>query len=292
MRVRYPDREGFVERDGVKVAYEVYGDGAASVFLVAASPITHARSWKGLIPFLSRHLTVVTIDGPGTGRSDRPHERDRYRPDEITADLIAVLDVPDVQQTVVIAHCHAVPWALQLAADVPDRVAGLVAISPGVGVVPGYEYAAEAERRWQEHVVDATGWEMRNRPFWRSEGGYQAWVEFFFDQQLPEPHSTKQYEDMVSWALDTEPEAMIAEREGRRAPSGSEADELCRRVECPSLVIHGSDDRCQPLARGRRVAELTGGEFVVLDGAGHLPHGRDPVKVNRLIKCFVDRIRR
>ena len=26
-RARYPDRDGFVERDGVRVFYEVYGDG-------------------------------------------------------------------------------------------------------------------------------------------------------------------------------------------------------------------------------------------------------------------------
>ena len=34
MRARYPDHEGFVERDGVKVAYEIYGDGGPAVFLV------------------------------------------------------------------------------------------------------------------------------------------------------------------------------------------------------------------------------------------------------------------
>ena len=129
---------------------------------------------------------------------------------------------------------------------------------------------------------------MRNRRFWRTDGGYRAWVEFFFEQQLPEAHSTKQHEDTVSWALDTEVEAMIAEREGRQAPAGTEAEELCGRVRCPVLVIHGSDDRCQPLARGRRVAELTGGELVVLDGSGHLPHVRDPVRVNRLIIDFVE----
>jgi predicted glycosyltransferase len=115
-------------------------------------------------------------------------------------------------------------------------------------------------------------------------------VEFFFDQQLPEPHSTKQYEDTVAWALDTDAEAMIAEREGRAAPSPSEIERICRRLRCPILVIHGADDRCQPVARGERLAELTGGEVVVLDGAGHLPHARDPVKVTRLITEFVEKI--
>ena len=290
MRARDPDHEGFVERDGVKVAYELYGEGGApAALLVPASPITHARSWKGLIPSLARHLTVVTTDGRGTGRSDRPHQSARYAPDEIVADLVAVLAAAGVTQTIVVAHCHATPWALRLAADHPDLVVGLVAISPGIAVAPGHDYTIEPERRWQEEVVDATDWAMRNRNFWRSDDGYRDWIEFFFAQQLPEPHSTKQYEDTVSWATgDTEVEAMIAEREGRQAPAGTEAEELCGRVPCPVLVIHGTDDRCQPLDRGRRLAELTGGDLVVLDGSGHLPHVRDPVRVNQAIINFIE----
>jgi pimeloyl-ACP methyl ester carboxylesterase/predicted glycosyltransferase len=288
VRARYPDHEGVVERDGVKVAYDVYGDGPIAALLVPAAPITHARSWKALIPFLTRHLTVVTTDGRGTGRSDRPHELERYTPDEVAADVVAVLDAAAVRRVVVVGHCHATPWALRLAAEHPELVVGLVAIAPGIGVAPGYPYAAEAEARWRDELDCPTGWALRNRHAWLHDDGYRRWIEFFFDQQLPEPHSTKQLEDMVSWALDTEPEAMVAEREGRRAPTGSDAEELCRRVACPTLVIHGSDDRCQPLERGRRVAELTGGELVVLDGAGHLPQGRDPVKVNRLIIDFIE----
>jgi pimeloyl-ACP methyl ester carboxylesterase len=292
MRAREPDRAGFVDRDGTKVAYEVYGHGQPAIFLIPSSPIVHSRSWKGLIPFLSRHFTVVTTDGRGTGRSDRPHTSGRYGPDEVDADLVAVVDAAGVGETVVVAHCHAVAWALRLAADHPDRVGGVVAIAPGIAVETGYPYAADAERRWQDELQNPTGWSMRNRAFWRTDGGYRAWVEFFFDQQLPEPHSTKQLEDTVSWALDTEAEAMIAEREGRQAPNDGDAERLCERVACAVQVIHGSDDRCQPVARGHRLAELTGGDLTVLEGAGHLPHARDPVVVNHVIKRFVDRVGR
>src|SRR5437588_5947425 len=98
------------------------------------------------------------------------------------------------------------------------------------------------------------GWDMRNRHFWRQD--YRAWVELFFDQLLPEAHSTKHQEDAVGWAMETDAETMIVEREGRQAPSSPKAaEELCRRVRCPVLVIHGSDDRCQPMARGKRLAE-------------------------------------
>src|SRR5262249_13195123 len=79
--------------------------------------------------------------------------------------------------------------------------------------------------------------------------------------------------------------------EGRAAPSAGETEALCRQVLCPVRVLHGSDDRCQPVARGRRLAELTGGDLVVLEGAGHLPHCRDPVKVTRRLAKFNDKTR-
>ena len=56
------------------------------------------------------------------------------------------------------------------------------------------------------------------------------------------------------------------------------------------LLIHGGDDRVVPLANSEIVADLTGGELVVLEGSGHLPLARDPVPVNLLIHDFADRI--
>jgi pimeloyl-ACP methyl ester carboxylesterase len=290
MRALEPDVIGAVERSGARVAFEVCGDGDPAVFLIPPSTITHSRSWKGQIPFLARRCQVLTTDGRGTGHSDRCAVAARHAPDEVVADLCAVLDAARVDRAVVVAHCHAIGWALRLAVAHSERVTGFVAISPGVALTPDYEHNTEGARRWADTLEHPTGWAMRNREFWRRDGGYPAWIEFFFHELFPEPHSTKPYEDAVSWALDTDAEAMIAEREGRAAPSPAEAEELCRRLRCPVLVIHGTDDRCQPLARALRMAELTGGELLLIEGAGHLPHARDPVKVNLAIAEFARRI--
>jgi pimeloyl-ACP methyl ester carboxylesterase len=61
---------------------------------------------------------------------------------------------------------------------------------------------------------------------------------------------------------------------------------MCRRVRCPVLVVHGELDGCQPRERAVAVAELTGGMLVALEGAGHLPQARHPVKLNRLMREF------
>jgi predicted glycosyltransferase len=61
-------------------------------------------------------------------------------------------------------------------------------------------------------------------------------------------------------------------------------------VRCPVLVLHGDRDRITPLGRGERIAELTGGDLVVLEGSGHAPTARDPVRLNVLISDFATRV--
>ena len=45
-RARYPDENGHVERDGVRVFYEVYGDGEPTVLLMPVWTLIHSRHWK------------------------------------------------------------------------------------------------------------------------------------------------------------------------------------------------------------------------------------------------------
>jgi hypothetical protein len=50
MRARYPDTEGFVGRDGVKIAYEVFGSGEPTVVFAPTDPRVHSRAWKARVP--------------------------------------------------------------------------------------------------------------------------------------------------------------------------------------------------------------------------------------------------
>ena len=66
-RARYPDADGYVERDGVRVFYEVYGAGEPTILLLPTWSIIHSRQWKAQIPYLARHHRVVAFDGRGNG---------------------------------------------------------------------------------------------------------------------------------------------------------------------------------------------------------------------------------
>ena len=76
-RARLPDRDGWAaDEHGVRVRWEVYNDaGSPTLVLLPSAPIVHSRQWKGQVPYLSRSWRVVTYDGRGNGRSDRPFPR-------------------------------------------------------------------------------------------------------------------------------------------------------------------------------------------------------------------------
>jgi pimeloyl-ACP methyl ester carboxylesterase len=97
MRACQPSRDGYVERDGVKLYYEVYGAGEPTILLLPTWSIMHSRHWKMQIPYLARHCRVLTFDGRGNGRSDRPTEPEAYRSAEFTADALAVMDAITAQ---------------------------------------------------------------------------------------------------------------------------------------------------------------------------------------------------
>ena len=137
-RARYPDDSGYVERDGVRLFYEVYGSGAPTVFLLPTWSIVHSRHWKMQIPYLARHCRVVTFDGRGNGRSDRPAGTAAYLEDEFADDTLAVMDATGTGRATLVGLSCAAVFGTILAVDHPDRVDGIVYIAPAVGLAPGH----------------------------------------------------------------------------------------------------------------------------------------------------------
>jgi pimeloyl-ACP methyl ester carboxylesterase/predicted glycosyltransferase len=288
MRAVEPSTSGTVVRDGVEVGYEVFGDGEKTVVFTAIDPIITARAWKAQVPYLARRARVVTIDGRGNGRSGRPTGPDAYADVEFAEDTLAVMDAVGVDSAVLVGICTSAWTALRIAADHPERVDGLVAVSPWFPfLVPPHPWRAEHDF---EAVLDTDeGWAKDNQHYLRRD--YRGFLEFFFGELLSEPFSSKAREDCVAWGLESDAEVQIATS---TAPfSVADADEvkaLFAAVTAPVLVIHGDEDRCGPPARADVLAEALGAEQVTLVGAGHLPMAREPVAVNLAIGAFLDRL--
>ena len=279
-RARYPDESGYVERDGVKLYWEVYGSGEQTVFLLPTWSIIHSRHWKMQIPYLARHCRVLTFDGRGNGRSDRPESG--YSEREFAADALAVMDATETERAALVSLSLGAQRALLLAAEQPERVDAAVFIGPSVPLGEPPEARAIVQA-WDKELDSDEGWAKYNRYYWLRD--YRGFLEFFFSQMFNEPHSTKPIEDCVGWGLETSGETLVAMESGKDLDAET-ARELAGRVRCPVLVIQGSEDAITGPGRGVALAEATGGDLVMLEGSGHGPHVRDPVKVNLLLREF------
>jgi pimeloyl-ACP methyl ester carboxylesterase len=285
-RARYPDHVGVLERDGVRIHWESYGEGEPTILFLPPWSIVHSRCWKMQIPDFARHHRVLTFDGRGNGRSDRPGEPAAYAEDEFAADALGVLDATGTERVVLVALSLGAQRALIVAGEHPERVQALVIIGGfldlGIGLTRGDMPAFDVDLGVDE------GWQRYNAYSWRRD--YPGFVKFFFEHVFVEPHSTKQIEDSVGWGLETDAQTLTA----AEVPGVDEARTraLCARLTCPVLVIHGDRDEVADHAIGVEAARVTGGQLVTLEGSGHLPQARDPVRVNLLLRQFVSSLER
>ena len=193
-RARYPDEEGFVERDGVRLFFERYGEGEPTALLLPTWSIVHSRFWKMQIPYLARHCRVVTFDGRGNGRSGRQVGGEAYTPDEFAADAVAVMDATGIERATLVALSCGALWGTIVAADHPGRVDGVVYIGPAVGLAPTHP-----ERNvfsFEDALDSEVDWAKYNRHYWSKD--YRGFLEFFFAKCCNEPHSTKLIEDLMT----------------------------------------------------------------------------------------------
>ena len=289
MRAREPDATGVaIAPDGVRIAYEAFGRGDPTVVLLPSAPIVHARQWKGQVPYLSRRWRVVAYDGRGNGGSDRPSEPAAYVDDRFVADLEAVLDATGTDRAVLVGLCTDGVWrAIRFAAAHPARVLGIVAFGIGVPrLSPPHPHYVAAAATFDDQLPAYDGWAGYNRHAWRQD--YRSFVQFFFEEITSEPHSTKAIEDAVEWALDGSVDAMVGDATADFPLDLAAVERICTAVRCPMLLVHGTEDTCQPLARAERLSELTGAPLVIVEGADHMIPGRHPVLANLLIRDFVE----
>jgi len=290
-RARYPDEEGFIERDGVRVFWESYGEGDQTVLFLPTWTLVHSRVWKAQIPYFARHFRVVAFDPRGNGRSDRPTDPSAYDEREFAQDAIDVMDLCGVDRAIGVAFSLGAQRGMLLAAEHPERIAGMVFIGAYAPVARGgsLQLRARSVAVSMKRPLTTRGLGKYSAAYWVN-GGYGDFVQWWAKRMLSEPHSTKQIEDAIAWSHETDGATLAASVRGalptalgRRAQAA-----LARRLACPVLVIHDAKDRITPYADGKVLAKVTGGRLETVEGAGHIPHARKPVQVNLAIRDFIE----
>jgi pimeloyl-ACP methyl ester carboxylesterase/predicted glycosyltransferase len=265
-----PTREGFIEREGVRSWYAQYGASGPWLAFAPVFQIANAYLLRGVVPWLAQHFRVVVGDLRGNGRSDRPTAPGQYTFDHYHADFVAILDRLEIERAALVGISAAAMTVLRVAGEQPERVSHLV-------IAGGF---ASRVLTTAEAVADGKKVLQRMRSDW------PAYLDEFFGIVFSEPHSTKPYEDGVvrgGGVTDGDTVAM-----GLAGWFGADMRDNARRVRCPTLVIHGDDDRRVAYANGQQIAALVpGARLLTVGGGGHLMMARDPVAFGLALRDFV-----
>ena len=256
---------------GVALAATDAGEGQAVVLLHG---LTASRRYvvMGSSALQRAGHRVVAYDARGHGASSPAPEPDAYSYDELCRDLTVVLDTLEIERAVLAGVSMGAHTCLRLALEMPERVAGLVAITPGFDPVEH----ADPERlaRW-----DALSDALR-------AGGIEGFAEAFGIQRIPAA-----WRETVGRALRQRMavhEHLDAVADAVRAvPRSAPFADLhaLEQIECPALVI-GSRDEADPghsLELAERYAELLAQGRLAVEEEGRSPLAWQGGRVSKLI---------
>ena len=278
MRALLARREGDVERDGVEHPLGGLRRGGHDR-PAGADVVDHPRAdleGPGPVPRPARHR-VVTFDGRGTGRSDRPHDAERYRPEVFAADRSPCSTPRRTDERCSSRTVTPLRGRCELAADHPERVAGLVAIARASRAARRTPTpSARAPVRHDE--LDDDGRVGQVQPLLLAGAAATATSSSSSRPVLHRAALDQAARGLRRLGARDRPGDADRHDEGLRRRAGRES--FARSLRAGARARAGDPRRRRPLpaAPGPALAELTGGELVVhRRRAGTCPR-RDPVR--------------
>jgi pimeloyl-ACP methyl ester carboxylesterase len=137
-----------INRDGVRISYEVHGSGERLPLLLTHGYGESARMWDQNLDALSADRPVITWDMRGHGDSDSPDDQARYTQPACLDDMAALLDAAGAERAVLGGLSLGGYLSLAFRLVAPARVAALLLFDTG----PGFRNDA-ARQRWNEQSL-------------------------------------------------------------------------------------------------------------------------------------------
>lgn len=249
----------------VPLTVHVKGEGPAVVFFHGPWGLT----WGSFLDALARSFTVYAPEHPGT----TPGEPDAVQHVDSLWDLILcydeLLDQLRLPEAMLVGHSFGAMVACEVAAMRPSRIRRLVLIDP-IGL-------------WRDDAP-VTNWMLvapQDLPgyVFREPEGPPAKALF----SIPEdPEAAAQARTRLTWAMGSTgkfiwpiPDKGLKKR--------------IHRIEAPTLLVWGQDDRLVPLVYAEEFARrLARTRIEVVKGAGHAPHLEQPETAAHLVQAFLE----
>jgi len=260
-------------RPGGVIAYEDWG--GTGQLVIAAPGMGDVRAeYRLLAPRLrDAGYHVVVLDVRGFGQSSA--QWDEYAAHAVGGDMLALADHLHAGRAVMLGTSFAAGAAIWAAHDAPDKVAGVVLISPVL-------------RDQQQSVVARAALWLAFAGPWRVKAWLSYW-DSLFPLHKPADHAA------IRAALG----ANMRERgrmEALRAMvtlSKADTAAILRQTHVPALLIMGTADPDfpDPPAEARYLSGALGSQVLLVEGAGHYPQVELPDPVAARVVAFLQALR-
>ncbi len=244
---------------GVKIRYVTEGKGEAIVLIHGwmADSSMWGRDWAGNTKLKGADgFMVIALDCRGHGKSDKPHEVERYGP-EMAADVVRLLDHLKIEKAHLIGYSSGSFIAGNVAANHPGRVLSIVygGQAPLVAI-PGEKPSGSSEVEVFAKAVD--------------EGkGLGAYIIEVTPEDKPKP--SLELANTIAAFLYAGKDVKAFAAAGRSFPQLKVTEEQLKKCQAPVLFVHGANESASVKDHVAAIHKLLGrGEVKIIEGADHM----------------------
>ncbi len=246
----------YIERDGVKIYYEVAGSGPAVVLSHGYSATS--QMWRGQVPVLSEQYRVITWDMRGHGQSDSPDDPSLYSEEHSCADIAAILRELRIERAVIGGLSLGGYTSLAFNVRYPAMVNALMLFDTG----PGYRNP-KAREGWNETAERrAVNFETK---------GLDA---------LGASAEVRVSQHRSAQGLANAARGMLAQFDSRIIESMDS-------IAVPTLVLVGDRDEPFLAATDYMANKIPNATKAVIADAGHASNIDQPAEFNRAVMAFL-----
>jgi pimeloyl-ACP methyl ester carboxylesterase len=271
--VPHAEYSHFADIDGVRIHYQEKGTGPVLVLLHGWGSSTY--SWKDVFDPLSSQFRVIAVDQKGFGFSAKPEGDYTHR---AQADLIVrLLDYLKIPDAVLCGNSMGGNVALNIARYYPQRVSRLILVDSSGIEVEGGSSTAPNILYWPVIGPAITAIALRSDALLRS-GLDRA---FYSNLMLSDERVAAYYRPLKTRR--GQRAAYLAQVQHESQPIAPEIG----KIQQPTLIIWGAEDRLIPVEAGRRfAATIKGSRLVVFEKCGHVPQEELPERFVREVLGF------
>ncbi len=263
----------YVQREGVNIYYDTYGQGMPIVFLHPFSSNRHI--WLFQLFSFAREYQCILIDHRGHGQSDK--QTQSYTIRAMAADVSCVLDEMGHSRAVLVGNSIGGMIAMQFNLDFPDRVLGTTVISTATNL--SVHMPPDVVRKFQTDL----------------RGNFLSLMEDEVasrtSQTKPEILQSIQGSFLVP---NNFPEHVLhAHARERGAVFDWDITRQLKDITGPFMAFAGAEDGAVPVrAIEFLVRNIPDAELKVVEGVGHFYHLERPAEFNRDFRHFLGSLSR